>query len=59
MGMKLQSLNSGPVKSNLDNLYLSQCKICQCGIYKGQPYSWVNRPGVLGLVHNECLGGVR
>lgn len=42
----------GPAQLNTH--YLTTCKFCGEGIYKGQSYSWVRDPRRLGLWHDAC-----
>ena len=49
--------NLGRSQIELASLYVSTCKICREGIYKGQPHHWRKSPGVLGLVHDACVEG--
>ncbi|WP_143194338.1 hypothetical protein [Micromonospora sp. CB01531] len=46
--------NLGRGKAELASLYVSDCKICELGIYKGQPHRF-STGKVLGLVHDDCI----
>lgn len=39
-------------KSTTDNLYVTSCKLCPRGIYKGQPWVWLPHP--VGISHEAC-----
>jgi hypothetical protein len=43
--------DAGP-KNRATDLYVTTCKRCLAGIFKGQPHTWSQQP--LGLVHAEC-----
>jgi hypothetical protein len=49
----------GKSKNRSANEYLTQCKVCDLGVFKTQLHEWQNgRPGVSpGLVHSECIEG--
>jgi len=36
------------------DMRISQCKICQLGIFDHQQRTWLTAP-VIGLVHDDCL----
>jgi hypothetical protein len=40
--------------ASINNLYVSQCKICRDGIFRPQPFEWNNNP--IGLCHTVCMG---
>lgn len=42
----------------LNTHYVSTCKFCRLGIYKGQPHRWVRDPHRMGLWHDACVGFV-
>lgn len=46
--------NLGRGQAELATHYLSTCKVCRSGIYKGQPHRF-STGKVLGLVHDDCI----
>lgn len=47
--------NFGKNVPKTDTQYVTQCKVCGCGVYRGQRYSWRRDP--LGISHDDCTVG--